>query len=225
MDKTWLWIKRSATYATFYRVRTVYSPTDAERSTFLTQLLAFGSTYVTYIQYSRNRRGSSGHQVWHSPTEQKECRSFKAVRFTKRLEIRKLCVCHECSRWLALHNAWQLTLFYSVTWRNEMIYTHSHVSFCGLKIIVGYFKRLRHCLFGWDVYLSTALLTDSCQCSSRWVFSAAHSCYWVPCPVGQEILVSRRSTHAVGPTPNHPTPFSTGTRTFRRYEVLVCKKT
>lgn len=86
----------------------------------------------------KNRTGNSVHQMWHRSTEQKECRSLKAVRFTKRLELRSFCVCQECSSWLSLQNAWQPTLFYSVTWRNEMIYTHSHVSFCRLKITVGY---------------------------------------------------------------------------------------
>jgi len=147
------------------------------------------------VSYSRNRRGKSMHQMWHLTAEQKEFRSFKAVR----LELRSLCV-SKYSSWLALQNAWQLTLFYSVTWRNVMIYTHSHVSFCRLKITVGYLSVLRCCLFGWDVYLFTALLTDSSQCSSRWVFSAALNCYWVWCPARQEILVSRRSTPAVGPT-------------------------
>jgi len=47
-------------------------------------------------------------------------------------------VYEECSSWRALQNASQFTLFYSVTWRNEMIYTHRHVTFCRLNITVGY---------------------------------------------------------------------------------------
>jgi len=60
MDKTRVWTKRSATYATFYCVRKVYLPTDAEQSNFLTQLLALRSTDVTYIQlFKKTEQGTA----------------------------------------------------------------------------------------------------------------------------------------------------------------------